>query len=55
MQCSKSFSEAMRRKNDERDGVLVVLAGSDGPFGLEIEDAKIVAMNSGCGPESPNS
>lgn len=41
--------------NDGRDGALVVLAGSDGPFGLELEDGKIVAMNSGCGPENTNS
>jgi hypothetical protein len=40
---------------DGRDGVLIVLAGPDGPFAMEVVDGKIVAIRSACGPSHPNS
>ena len=38
-----------------RDGALIVLTGPDGSFAMELEDGKIVAINSGCGPSRPDS
>jgi hypothetical protein len=38
-----------------RDGALVILTGPDGSMALELEESKIVAISSGCGPAHPDS
>ena len=45
---------AVTSLKDGREGALVVLASSDGPFAIELVEGKIVAINSGCGPGYPD-
>jgi len=45
---------AVTSLKDGREGALVVLASPDGPSAIELEEGKIVAINSGCGPGYPD-